>query len=103
MASKNKSADRPAFRKNGNAVTAKRKLHSDVVTSNRKDQAEVATALKKGRPEVIGQMRQIILSIGMPSSLESTAGSPFSDTAPTASSSGKATLRMTSSTSGEAR
>jgi len=53
MASKNKSADRPAFRKNGNAVTAKRKLHSDVVTSNRKDQAEVATALKKGRPEVI--------------------------------------------------
>ena len=53
MASKNKSADRPAFRKNGNAVTANRKRHSDVVTSNRKDQAEVATALKKGQPEVI--------------------------------------------------
>jgi CRP/FNR family transcriptional regulator, cyclic AMP receptor protein len=53
MAIKNKSADRPAFRKNGNAVTANRKLHSDVVTSNRKDQAEVATALKKAQPEVI--------------------------------------------------
>jgi len=45
--------DGSAFRKNGDAVTANRKLHSDVVTSNRKDQAEVATALKKGQPAVI--------------------------------------------------
>ncbi len=53
MARKNKSADRPAFSKKGDAVAANRKRHSDVVTSNRKDQADVATALKKGQPEVI--------------------------------------------------
>jgi len=53
MASKNKSANRAAFRKNWNALAGNRKRHSDVVTSNRKEQAEVATALKKGQPDAI--------------------------------------------------
>ena len=68
-----------------------------------KNQPKVVRATGKGKPTpLLQQLRNLRLSIGKRSSPESRVGKPFWNTAPTAPSTGKETLRIPSSTLCEA-